>query len=189
MFVLSEIIDIVLMTLATGFVFSDMFGKKRHVADVVDLYKQNSFLDWEAIKFAAMVTAPAIILHELGHKFLAMGFGMNATFHAAYFWLGLAVVAKMMRFPFLFFVPAYVSISGAGTSLEYSLAAAAGPFVNIAIWGLATLYLKFGKPKRKHIPVLVLTQRINLFLSIFNLLPIPGFDGFQFFTGLIRAFT
>jgi Zn-dependent protease len=29
-----------------------------------------------------------------------------------------------------------------------------------------------------------LTRNINLFLFIFNMIPIPGFDGFTVFTGL-----
>ena len=41
---------------------------------------------------------------------------------------------------------------------------------------------------KKFNPALLLTSRINMFLFIFNMLPIPGFDGSKVFTGLIQAF-
>ena len=141
-----------------------------------------------------MATAPAIILHELAHKFVAIGFGLNAVFFAFYrntftLMLGIfTIISKLTGFGFIFFVPGFVGISGTGTHLQFALTAFAGPFVNLVLW-LVPLYLIKNKIyKKKHYLLLLLTQRINMFLFIFNMLPIPGFDGYKVFTGLIRAF-
>ena len=85
-------------------------------------------------------------------------------------------------------VPAYVSIFGDGTALQYSLIAFAGPFVNLFLWIGSLIILKTMKIKHRYIPLLVLTSRINMFLFIFNMIPIPGFDGYKVFSGLLSIF-
>src|SRR3989338_785598 len=117
---LSEIRDVVVMTFAVGFIFMDVFRKPaRQDYDPLLHYKPG--FDWESLKYAALITAPAIIIHEIGHKIVALSFGMQAVFNAAYNWLGLGVILKLMNFGFIFFVPAYVRIIGTGTPLEYSM--------------------------------------------------------------------
>jgi len=186
-----EIIDLVLMTIFVGYIFSDMIPVRRESYDPLVHYRRR--FDFEGLKFAIMATAPAIIFHELAHKFVALGFGLNAVFYAFYrstftFVLGaLTIFSKLTGFGFMFFVPGFVSISGTGTHLEYALSAFAGPFVNLVLWLGAWFLLKNKFYRKKHFLLLVLTQRINMFLFIFNMLPIPGFDGYNFFTGLIRA--
>src|SRR3989344_5999683 len=170
---LMELIDIVIMTAVLGYIFMDVLRKPFSPEDYIKLRR----FDWKSFKFACLATAPAIILHEFGHKIMALSFGLEATFNAAYFWLGLALLLKLAHFPFVFFVPAYVSITGSATNLQYSLVAFAGPFVNLILWIGSLLILKTMKIKQKHIPLLILTSRINMFLFIFNMLPIPGFDG------------
>ena len=125
---------------------------------------------------------------------MALGFGLSATFFAFYrssftLMLGiLAVISKLTGFGFVFIVPGFVGISGNGTNLQFALAAFAGPFVNLILW-LGSWYLLKNKIyRKKHHLLLALTQRINMFLFIFNMLPIPGFDGYKVFTGLIRTF-
>jgi Zn-dependent protease len=136
-----------------------------------------------------MVTGPAIILHELAHKIAAMSFGFTATFHAAYFWLILGLVLKFMNFGFIFFVPAYVSISGLMTPLQNMIISGAGPFTNLALWlgSEALLRTNLAKKRKMHV-VLYLTSKINMFLFIFNMLPILGFDGSKFFSGIFSLF-
>ncbi len=185
---ISEIIDIIVMTLILGFIFKDSFGRFRPRPDYSEYDIPIITSHRDDFLFACLVTAPAIILHELGHKFVALSFGMSATFNAAYFWLGIGVLLKLMNFGFIFFVPAYVSISGMGTVLHYTLIAGAGPFVNLLLWFIAWLLIKNKLIKKKYMPFAYLTQQINLFLFIFNILPIPGFDGYKFWLGLIQLF-
>lgn len=188
-----EIIDLVLMTFFVGYIFSGIIPVRRESYDPLVHYKKG--FDFEGLKFAILATAPAIILHELAHKFVALGFGLNAVFFAFYrnsFTLMLGVftiISKLTGFGFMFFVPGFVGISGNGTNLQFASTAFAGPLVNLILW-LGSLYmLKTGKYKKKYYLLLLLTSRINMFLFILNMLPIPGFDGYKVFSGLIRAFT
>jgi len=87
-------------------------------------------------------------------------------------------------------VPGFVSYSGAVVEpLARALIAFSGPAVNLLLFLFATASIKRRWFKSKYLPILVLTKQINLFLFIFNMLPIPGFDGYKVFVGLIRAFS
>ncbi len=188
-----EFIDIIFMTVIIGLIFMDFFkmktpGRKPWATSLTQKWfnKQN-FLT------AITIIAPAIILHEFGHKFVAMAFGLNASFNAAYGWLIFALILKFIIPGFVFLVPAYVSISAGATALEGSMIAFAGPLVNLIIFGAIALFFIYAKSKklqvkRKTMVILLFTKKVNLFLFIFNMLPIPGFDGFHVFSGLIHAF-
>ena len=173
-----EVVDFAVMTFIVGYIFSDFFIFKR-VKPVFDL---------KAILFAAAITAPAIVLHELAHKFAAISLGLTATFHAAYFWLMIGIIMKALSPGFIFFVPAFVSIQGLSTPLTQTIVSAAGPLTNLALFLIAwaVLALKFTNNSMA-VFFLKLTKRINGFLFLFNMIPIPGFDGFQFFSGLYRV--
>ena len=187
LFTFGEIFDIVVMTAVVGYIFSGLF--KRPVREDYDPLKHfKAGFDVENLKFAILATAPAIILHELGHKFVALSFGLEAVFQAAWFFLGLALILKFMNFGFIFIVPAYVSILGRATPMEFGLIAFAGPAVNLILWLGAALALKKNWLPSKYNPVLALTSKINMFLFIFNMLPIPGFDGNKVFLVFIQAF-
>lgn len=190
---IGEIIDLILMTFFVGYIFSGMIPVRREEHyDPLTHYKRG--FDFEGLKFAIMATAPAIILHELMHKFVALGFGLDAVFYAFYrstftLMLGIfTIISKLTGFGFMFFVPGFVGISGNGTHLQFALTAFAGPFVNLVLWLLPWYILKYTKYRKKHYLLLTLTQRINMFLFILNMLPIPGFDGYKVFTGLAKAF-
>lgn len=187
---LMEIIDIIIMTAALGAIFSiflQRFIRPKHFGPI----ERKFGIDWKSFKFAMIVTAPAIILHELGHKFFAVGFGLEATFHAAYLWLGFGLILALMQTGIIFFVPAYVSILNPANTptppLTFSIIAFAGPLMNLILWLGTGLYLKYGKINKKYLPLVILTKKINMFLFIFNMLPIPGFDGFKVYQGLIQT--
>jgi len=185
-FTFGEIFDIIVMSAIVGYVFSGVF--KRPVDENYDPLKHfKAGFDISDFKFAILVTAPAIILHELSHKFVALGFGLEAHFQAAWFFLGLGLIMKLMNFGFIFLVPAFVSIVGRATPLEFGLVAFAGPGINLILWLLAAIALK-NNLFPKYNAALALTSKINMFLFIFNMLPIPGFDGSKVFTGLIGSF-
>ena len=182
-----ELLDIVIMTVVVGYIFTGIFNRFAH-----DRY-QTGF-DWKSFKFSCLVTAPAIILHELGHKFVALGFGLGATFHAAYVWLGIGTVLRALNTGFIFFVPAYVQIECATplctnvAPIKLSAIAAAGPAVNLAIFFLCWAILQKKDLKKNTRLIVYITKQINLFLFIFNMLPIPAFDGFKVYQGLWKTF-
>ena len=134
-FTVIELVDIIIMTAAIGFIFSSFFKRPQSHEEDHDPLKQSksSFINWDDFKYAIIITAPAIILHEFGHKFAAMAFRLSATFNAAYSFLVLGIILKLMNFPFIFFVPAYVSFFGA-TPIQSILIAFAGPAVNLVLW-------------------------------------------------------
>lgn len=179
-----EIIDIVIMTVAVGYIFMGIFR----------LRNLHNYFDWRVLWFACLVTAPALIFHELAHKFSALAAGLQATFHAAYVWLGLGVILKLIHAPFIFFVPGYVSIqcataSCSPTPLTLAGVAFAGPALNLALWLAGLLMIKNHHfHSKKWLFFWFVTRRINGFLFILNMLPIPGFDGFSVYSGMWRAF-
>jgi len=181
---LMEIVDIIFMSAVLGIIFKDIFSRYRNP---FSMYGGSGF-DWDGFKFAIMVTAPAVILHEFGHKFVALAFGASAVFKAAYGWLLFGVLLKMLNVGFIFFVPAYVSIIGDLTPISYSLIAFAGPAVNLIIWIGAKIALEKNMVSKKYLPIVFLTKQVNMFLFIFNMLPIPGFDGFKVYSGLFHTF-
>lgn len=183
-----ELVDMAITIAAVGFIFSGLFPKRQRLVRVEDMYKRRSWFDWDGFKFAAIVAGSALILHELAHKFLAMGFGMQATYQAAYTWLVIGLILKLVNFGFIAIVPAFVSIVGNGTAMQFALISVAGPLMNLALWlGLMALIKKV-KLSRKNYELAYFGKEINKFLFIFNMLPIPGFDGFQFFYRLLQVF-
>ena len=192
---IGEIIDVIIMTLGVGFIFSDTFRRPPE-EDYDPLTYTYGRFNWDNIRFAIIITAPAVIMHEVFHKIVALYFGMDATFHAAYFWLVLGLVLKLVNFGFIFFVPGYVEIGCSTatcitTPLKSAAIAFAGPFLNVVLWlgswALLRSKAKFTK-NRRNFSILHLTKNINMFLFIFNMIPLPIFDGYKVFEGLIRAF-
>ncbi|HLD05873.1 MAG TPA: M50 family metallopeptidase [Candidatus Nanoarchaeia archaeon] len=188
MFTFMEIIDAAIMSAAMGYIFMDAFPQ--HPRRVTSTYfQQFQGFRWPDFWFACAVTAPSIILHEMGHKFVAMAYGLNATFHAAYSWLMLGIGLKLLNTGLIFFIPGYVSIGPIGSSLQMALIALAGPIWHLLLWGGSKLVLNSGKKIPHNAKFfLMLLGHINGFLLIFNLLPIPGFDGFSVYLNLYRAF-
>ena len=197
-----EIWRIIIMSLGIGFIFSYFVQRKKAPEDVLEQYKSRYMsrfnIDFENILFATAIAAPGVIFHELAHKFVAMGFGLSATFYAAYTFLAFAVVLVLVGFPFVFFVPGYVSISGVGNcltqqcvSLHYGLIALAGPALNLAVFLVSWLIVRNSKKlklSKNTLYAWMVSKKINLFLFIFNLLPIPGFDGWSVYSNLWHAF-
>jgi Zn-dependent protease len=199
MFSLAEIGDIIIMSLALGFIFGDIFKREQKIKKETDedydpieaarARHEIMGINWEGMKFAMAVTAPAIILHEFGHKFTAMAFGYSATFHAAYIWLVLGILMKLMKFPFVFFVPAYVSYNAPIASFKTAAIAFSGPAVNLLLFLIPLAILTFAKKiPKKYVPWLVLTKNINIFLFFFNMIPIGLFDGAHVLAGLRAGF-
>ena len=177
-----EIIYLLITTLVIGFIFMDYIKQP-----AIELFRKRGF-DWNAFKFAAIVAAPGVILHELGHKFIAMFLGHAATFSVYWFGLFLGVFLKMISSPFLIIAPGYVSIPGIQNPLQNSAIAFAGPLINLILWiGSLVILNNARNLKRKTAIFLYLTKRINMILFIFNMLPIPPLDGYQVFSGIFSA--
>ena len=162
---LLEILYIVILTVAVGFIFSGFFKKPTSPEEVM---KGRKFFDWKQLGYAALVAAPGIILHELAHKFVAMGFGLNATFHLFWGGLGIGVLLKVLGSGFMFLAPGYVSVIGA-TPFQSAVTSFAGPLTNLLIWVGCFALLKVKKDfSRKWALIIGMGGKLNLFLFLFN---------------------
>jgi len=181
---LSEIIAIIVITIYLAYVFSGFISR-------IPLRKLSLK---ETLKISAIITAPAVILHELSHKFVAMLFGYQATFYAFYQTMPtliLAIISIGLRFinaPFIFIIPGFVGIPPTTSPLETSIIAFAGPFMNLLLYLIAILIIKTRNLNRKQLIIAHLTKRINIFLFLFNMIPIGFFDGQKVFSGLFAFF-
>ena len=203
-FTFPELLDIVIMSAFMGFIFFrffagfNVFRKHNHA----DIYRRPR-LNWPDFLFSMSLIVPAIVLHELGHKFVAMGFGYEATFHSPIsiqhflnpflifsdffaMLMVIALVSSLLGATFLFFVPAYVSFSALTTPFQQMLIAFSGPGVNLILWLGSKWLVKSNRIKNKYIPFAVITSKINMLLFIFNMIPIPGFDGSKVLFGMIN---
>ena len=181
---LLEILYLVILTFVIGYIFSGYI--KRPVTET-NILSDNNYFNWEDIKLAIIIAAPAVILHELAHKFVALAFGLGAVLNVFWQGLGLAVFLKFINSPFLIVAPAYVSISGDATPFQDMLISFAGPFMNLILFLIAYLIFNNKNKLTKNQAILLfLTKQINLFLFIFNILPIPPLDGSKVFYNLFK---
>ncbi|MBS3150551.1 hypothetical protein J4425_01970 [Candidatus Woesearchaeota archaeon] len=167
-----EIFYLIVLTLAIGYIISGYIK-------VPGLYSRG--LNWKGIKFAILVAAPAIILHELAHKFVGIAFGYNSFFYIWWFGLILGVILRIVGSPFLLLAPGYVSIA-ANNPIHLGIIAFAGPFINLLLFLTALIILKRKKRmKKREFMFWHLTKVINMWLFIFNMIPIPPLDGSNVF--------
>jgi len=171
----SEIFYIIILTLAVGYIISGYIR-------IPGLYSGG--LNWRSIKFAILVAAPAVVIHELGHKFAGIALGYASFFHIWWFGLVIGIALRAIGSPFLLLAPGYVSIP-ATNPVHLGLIAFAGPFINLVLFLAALIVLKNKRRmKKKEFLFWHLTKVINMWLFIFNMIPIPPLDGSKVFGAL-----
>ena len=132
--------------------------------------------------FFLVALGSGFILHEMAHKFSAIHFGHLAEFRM---WTkGLAFMFLLALFsPLIFIAPGAVYIGGGAkriTKRENGLISLAGPATNvvIAIIGLTMLAIVGPIPiGYGGIELWSALALINVFLALFNLLPVYPLDG------------
>jgi len=136
------------------------------------------------IPVALVAVGAGFIFHELAHRYTAKKFGAHAEYHA---WSGGLVLAISLALfiGFVFAAPGAVYIFGERlTKRQNGLISLSGPATNIltaigfgVIWiflaVFASLWLSFPLISM----ILSYGILINLFLALFNLLPVPPLDG------------
>lgn len=116
--------------------------------------------------YSALIVGLGFVLHELGHKFVAQHFNLQAEFR---YDLRMLIVSFFVSFlHFVFLAPGAVVIRGRITKEKNGLIALAGPLMNLL---LALIFLLIPSPFSKF------GVAINAWLAFFNLIPFPGFDG------------
>ncbi len=161
-----ELRDIILSVLVLGFLFS------------LSNFTATRFL------FSIFIVGLAFVLHELGHRYMALDKGFEARYVAWPTGLMLSLVFGIISGGrFIFAAPGAVVIGRKIshkykypriTREDYGRIALAGPFMNIVLAFILSLFVKYN-------PLIMYGVYINLFLAIFNLLPIPPLDGSKVF--------
>ena len=158
--------------------------------------------DAVGIAAAFIATATAFILHEMGHKFVAMRLGYVAHFRVWAWGLALTLItAVLSQGAFMFGAPGAVYIAPAfaggyyafgrrsdgprGQDRENMLISAAGPGTNLAFAVLFLALLIFGPASGFVQTVASYGFSLNVGLGAFNMLPIPPMDGYKIFRGSI----
>ena len=122
------------------------------------------------------------IFHELGHKLSAMHYGYWAEYKM---WVhGLIIALISSFFGFIFAAPGAVYIYGPNMSdRENGIISLAGPIINIVITIIFLIILSlignslYNDTYMIIALICIIGAKINSFLALFNLLPIPTLDG------------
>jgi Zn-dependent protease len=136
------------------------------------------------------------LLHELAHKYVATRYGAHARYETwtlgLILMLALAIIPQLFGFPLpLFLAPGAVMIYAMKpmSRQEAGLISLAGPATNIALaviflllalglFGVAAFSEQAASGEGYVLPlVMLMGVRVNLFLAMFNLLPIFPLDG------------
>lgn len=196
---INEVLDFIIISACVGYIFSRYFGRFN------PYHQESAGFNWSDFWFSISIIVPSVVLHELGHKLVAIALGYGATFHSPIsvqhifnpvslftdpfaLLMIIALVSTFFGVGALFFVPAFVSIGGNPGSLQSVLIAFAGPGINMLLWLVPAWLLKHNKIPHKYHMYSIITSKINKLLFIFNMIPIPGFDGSKVLVGLLQLF-
>ena len=137
----------------------------------------NNFLN--AFIVSAVGTGTGFIMHEMGHKIVAQHFGAHAEFRMWNYGLIFALISAFL-FRIIFAAPGAVYISGRLSRRQNGLVSIAGPLVNF-VAGICFLLLSFIISDTTIGFIVGYGAIINLWLGLFNMLPIGPLDGKKVF--------
>lgn len=175
---LREIRDIIVSALALALVFSyDGIGNLQAL--------------WDFPVFLLVVSV-GFVLHELAHRFVARKYECRAEYRMWKEGLLLAVAITLLSSgSFVFAAPGAVMIYPRAdlwgnikelSRRRFGLISISGPLTNIAI---AAAF--FAADMLYPSAVLLLAVRINIWLALFNMIPIPPLDGSKVFSWSRKA--
>ncbi len=175
-----EIQEILVSVLAIAFAFSLVF-MGNGLGALTDQRYPVFFL------MTLMTVGLGFVLHELAHRHIARRYGAHAIFQAWPIGLMLMVGLAVIGSPVIFAAPGAVVIYASHISREENgIISVAGPLTNLALAiafgfgaiGLASAASDFGQ--LAHFAFIIGFQ-VNVFLALFNLIPIFPLDGSKVF--------
>ncbi len=175
---------------------------------LIALVAHHNITKQEIIIFCVIV--PSIILHEISHGFVANAFGDDTAKRAGRLSLNPIVHVDPVG---TLIVPALLSLSGIGAfgwakpvpvnvgrlrspRNQGVVVSLVGPFVNVVLAGLfAVLFIQFARPGlpiygnitqwSTSAQVLFFAGMVNIWLFVFNMIPVPPLDGSVLFERLL----
>lgn len=134
---------------------------------------------FDAFLISAIAVGTGFILHELAHKYVAIHYGAKAAFRM---WplglvlaVGLAIVAG-----FIFAAPGAVYVMGNVSARKNGIISLAGPITNIILAGIFFV-LAAVSTQPFWAQAFGVAFSINLWLALFNMIPIFPLDGSKVF--------
>lgn len=175
----TELIDISKAWIAISLAFAFILGH----ASIARGSIENLFsINFVYVFLISLFTAGlGFLLHELAHKFTAQRFGCMAEFRSfdqmLYLAVGLAFFVG-----FIFAAPGAVMISGRVMRKENGIISLAGPLMNY-ILAMIFFALSFvlGPAYPAMMAVFQIGFFINIWLGMFNMIPLGNFDGIKIF--------
>ncbi len=164
-----ELKDITISVIVLSLAFTIIYSRRG-----ADFFSDNlavNALLWFAV--SVLIVTVCFLLHEFGHKFAAQKYGAWAEYRM--FPQGLGLCLLLSLFGFLFAAPGAVMISGYIDNKRNGIISIAGPAVNLTL-GALFIGLLFVTTGQLH-TIIYLLAHFNVFLAVFNLIPIPPLDG------------
>ncbi|MCL2032964.1 MAG: site-2 protease family protein [Methanomassiliicoccaceae archaeon] len=127
------------------------------------------------IGISAILVICSFLFHELGHKFVAQRYNAWSEFRAYPYGLVMALIISSV-FGFLFAAPGAVYIRGHIDRRMNGKISLAGPAVNFVIAAVAIVVFLALEPGPLAYVIFMLAN-LNAFLGLFNMIPVPPFDG------------
>lgn len=179
----TELVDIAKAWVVISLTFAFLFSG-------ITLSSENSFFSglesskfWLLTLVSLITVGVGFLFHELAHKLVAQHYGCVAEFRSfdemLLLALGLAIVIG-----FTFIAPGAVMISGMITRKENGIISIAGPLTNYTL-AMIFLGLQFLIPNWSF--VFSIGLGANLWLGLFNMIPLFNFDGVKIWRWNIPA--
>ena len=126
----------------------------------------------------------SFMIHEFAHKFTAQRYGMYAHFRMTMQGYYLSAVAIIFAIPI--FGTGVMAVGGASDVDDYAKSTIAGPLSNLIVAGLLfitaeIIVITTGALSLPVEFIIFYGMLLNSFLGLFNMIPIPGFDGSTIF--------
>lgn len=171
-----EVWDLLIAWLVLGVAFAIFF--EQGAQGISNTFAKEGVEGLAFVFAVSLITAGvAFLLHELGHKVVAVQFGQVAEFRADYGMLFLAVMSALIGF--LFAAPGAVHHRGMLTERQHGLIALAGPVVNIvlAVLFIPVFFLGAQSNSKLFVRIGIVGVFINVLLAAFNMIPYGPLDG------------
>lgn len=123
-----------------------------------------------------LVAIFAFLLHEMAHRFTAMHDGGSAVYKMWPIGAMLALATSVLGF--IFAAVGAVYIQGLYDNEKIGRASLAGPATNVGL-GIIFFAAAILSPNFQIALMLSFISSLNLYMGVFNLLPIPPLDGYK----------